>query len=46
MEQVKDIRLDEGECITSYSVKALFESVTVDPAITIKDKLEQGSDLH
>ena len=41
LEQVKSIRLEKGECITSYDVKALFTSVPMGPAIfTIKNKLE------
>ena len=47
VEQVRNIRLEEGECITSYDVKALFTSVSVDPAISIsKYKSEQDSKLH
>ena len=43
MDQVKLIRLVEGECITSYDVKALFTSVPVDPAISItRHKFEQN----
>ena len=47
MEWVKDILLEEGECITSYNINALFTSVPMEAAITIiKDTLEQDSDLH
>ena len=44
VDQVKSVRLDEGECITSYDVKALFTSVPVKPAISIiKCKLKQDT---
>ena len=47
VEQVKNIRLEEGRCIISYDVKALFPPVPVEPALTImKNKLEQDLDLH
>ena len=35
VELVRNIRLKEGKCITSYDVTALFTSIPVDPAITI-----------
>ena len=45
VEQVKSIRLEEGECFISYYVKALFTSIPVDPAISIiKHKLQQDTD--
>ena len=41
-EQTKNIKLEKGECITSYDVMALFISLPVDPAINIiKNKQEQ-----
>ena len=47
VEQVKNSRLEIGECITSYDVKGPFPSVPVDPAISIiKHKLEQDTELH
>ena len=45
MEQIKSLQLQQGECIVSYDVKALFTLVPVDCAISIiKSKLLQ--DLH
>ena len=47
MGQVKSIRLGEGECITSYDVKALFTSVPVNPAISkTRHKLKQDKNLY
>ena len=40
VEQINIIRLEQGEYITSYNVKALFTSVPVDPTI-IKHKMQQ-----
>ena len=43
---IKAIQLKQGECISSYNVKALFTSVLVDPAISIiKHKLQQDPQL-
>ena len=40
-EQVKQIKLDPGECLSSYDVSALFTSVPIDPALNIiKDLLD------
>ena len=44
VEQVKSIRIEEGECIISYDMKDLFTSVTVDHAIKLK--LEWDTQLH
>ena len=39
---IKQVRLEPGEVITSYDVKALFTSVSVDPSIQIvQQKLSQ-----
>ena len=47
MDQAKTIRLEKGDCIASYDVKALFISVPLDPAISmIKYKLEQDTQLY
>ena len=35
IESIKDIKLQPGECITSYDITALFTSVPVKKAITI-----------
>ena len=46
-EDIKKIQLEEGECIISYDVSAIFTSIPVKPAIeVIKKKLEQDTDLH
>ena len=42
VEQVKQITLAPGECLSSYDVSALFTSVLVDSALgVIKDLLEK-----
>ena len=42
----KQIKLEPGECLSSYDVSALFTSVPVDPALNIiKDLLEQDTTL-
>ena len=46
MEQVKQIKLEPGECLSSYDVSALFISVPIDPALKIiKDLLEKDHTL-
>ena len=46
-EDIKKIKLEEGECIMSYDVAALFTSIPVKPAIeVVKKKLEQDTELH
>ena len=47
MQQVRGIKLQATECITSYDVSALFTSVPIEPAITIiRNKLELDPELH
>ena len=47
IEQIKDIKLKEDQCIVSYDVKALFTSVPIQPALnTIQNLLEEDKDLH
>ena len=42
VEQIKQITLSPGECLSSYDVSALFTSVPVDPGLgDIKDLLEK-----
>ena len=46
-DEIKKIKLEEGECIMSYDVAALFTSIPVKSAIeVIKKKLEQDTELH
>ena len=39
IEQIKDIKLEEDQCMMSYDVKALFTSVPIQPALNIIKKL-------
>ena len=46
VEQVKHIKLEPGECLSSYDVSALFTSVPIDPALNIiKDLLDNVNTL-
>ena len=46
IEEIKKIKLEEGECITSYDVSALFTSVPVPTTLDIiNNKLQQDADL-
>ena len=46
-EDIKKIKLEEGECIISYDVAALFTSIPVKSALeVVKKKLEQDTELH
>ena len=46
-EDIKKIKLEEGECIISYHVAALFTSIPVKSALeVIKKNLEQDTELH
>ena len=45
-DELKEMKLEEGECITSYDVNALFTSIPVPSALDIiKKKLEQDAEL-
>ena len=47
VEQLKSIKLQPNECITSYDVKALFTSVSIEPAIeVIRKHLKDDKDLQ
>ena len=46
MEQARQIKLEPGECLSSYDVSALFTSVPIDPAFNIiKDLLDKDTTL-
>ena len=46
IQKIQQVTLEPGEVISSYDVKALFTSVTVDPAINIvKQRLTQDPSL-
>ena len=46
VEEVKQLTLAPGKCLSSYDVPALFTSVLVDPALgVIKDLLEKDPTL-
>ena len=45
-EQARQIKLEPGECLSSYDVSALFTSVPIDPALNIiKDLLDKDTTL-
>ena len=47
VDQIKEIRLKPGECITSYDAQALFTSVPINPVLDIiKERLTSDQDLH
>ena len=47
VEQLKDVRLKQGECIISYDVTALFPSVPIQPVVNIiQQKLANDKDLQ
>ena len=46
VEQARHIKLEPGECLSSYDVSALFTSVPIDPALNIiKDLLDKDTTL-
>ena len=46
-EEIKKIKLEEGERITSYDVSALFTSISIPSALDIiNNKLQEDTDLH
>ena len=46
VEQARHIKLEPGECVSSYDVSALFTSVPIDPALNIiKDLLDKDNTL-
>ena len=47
VEQLKDVRLKQGECIISYDVTALFITGHIKPVLNIiKQRLANDNDLH
>ena len=46
VEQARHIKLEPGECLSSYDVSALFTSVPIDPVLNIiKDLLDKDTTL-
>ena len=46
-EEIKNMKLEEGECITSYDVSALFTSIPIPSALDIiNNKLQQDTEFH
>ena len=46
VEQARHIKLEPGECLSSYDVSTLFTSVPIDPALNIiKDLLDKNNTL-
>ena len=44
VEQAKQIKLEPGECLSSYDVSAVFTSVPIDPSLNIiKDLLDKDT---
>ena len=44
---IKDIKIQDHQCMMSYDVYSLFTSIPIDPAISIiRRQLEQDKDLH
>ena len=47
IEQIKDVRLRDGDCIISYDVTSLFTSVPIKPVLDIiQQRLTKDQDLH
>ena len=47
IDQIKDVRLKDGETIISYDVTSLFTSVPINPALEIiQQRLTEDQDLH
>ena len=47
VEEMKEMKLENGECITSYDVIALFTSIPIPSALEVmKKKLEQDTELQ
>ena len=47
IQQIKDIKLEEDQCIVSYDVKVLFTSLPIQPAIdVIRKRLEEDKELQ
>ena len=46
-EEIKKTKLEEGECLTSYDVSALFTSIPISSALDIiNNKLQDDTDFH
>ena len=45
--EIKKMKLEEGECLTSYDVSALFTSIPISSALDIiNNKLQDDTDFH
>ena len=46
-EEIKKMKLEKGECLTSYDVSALFTSIPISSALDIiNNKLQDDTDFH
>ena len=46
-EEIEKMKLEEGECLTSYDVSALFTSIPISSALDIiNNKLQDDTDFH
>ena len=47
VDEIKEVKMEPGECITSYDVQALFTSVPITPVLEIiKERLTNDKELH
>ena len=46
VQHIKEVKLEPGEVMTSYDIKALFTSVPLDPSINIVKKVQQDPLLY
>ena len=46
IEQIKDVKLKEDQCMMSYDIKTLFTSVPIQPALNTIQKLPEDKELQ
>ena len=46
VEEIKEMKLEKDECITSYDVVALFTSIPIPSALEVMKKLEEDTELQ